>query len=170
MDTEDREHFRMISSAQVAPLADLPTRQSEGSSASAPDQAYCLRRTEIMLSCYRKDETHNPEVYSAAVSAILSDGYSQEVIDYVTDPRTGIPGKQKFLPAVAEVREACEERAAHLERMKKYSKTKPTRYVPSLRDPKPHPYGEYLARCEKLNINTRPIGAFERGGYLGPTE
>lgn len=123
-----------------------------------------------MLSCYRKDETHNPEVYSAAVSAILSDGYSREVVDYVTDPRTGIPGKQKFLPAVAEVREACEERAAHLERMQKYSKSKPRRYVPPLANPKPHPYGEYLDQCEKMGVNARPIGAFEKGGYLGPTE
>jgi hypothetical protein len=44
----------------------------------------------MMYDCYRKDEAHNPEVFSAAVAVILTD-FTKEVIDYVTDPRTGLP-------------------------------------------------------------------------------
>jgi hypothetical protein len=43
-----------------------------------------------------------------AVAATLAD-YPPDVIEYVTDPRTGLPAKCKWLPSVAEVREACED-------------------------------------------------------------
>jgi len=52
----------------------------------------------------------------AAVVAVLCD-YAQEIVQYVTDPRTGLPSRVKWLPAVAEVREACEERRMYLERV-----------------------------------------------------
>ena len=43
-----------------------------------------------------------------AIAATLAE-YPKEVIEYITDPRTGLPAKLKWLPTVAEVREACEE-------------------------------------------------------------
>lgn len=43
-----------------------------------------------------------------AIAATLAD-YPREVVEHVTDPRTGLPAKLKFLPSVAEVREACED-------------------------------------------------------------
>lgn len=48
-----------------------------------------------------------------AVAATLAE-YAQEVIEYVTDPRTGLPAKLKWLPSVAEVREACEDHSKYL--------------------------------------------------------
>ncbi len=36
--------------------------------------------------------------------------YPQEVIEEVTDPRTGLARVLKFLPAIAEIAEACEAR------------------------------------------------------------
>jgi hypothetical protein len=121
-----------------------------------------------MLSCYRKDETHNPEIYSSAVSAVLADGYSREIVDYVTDPRTGLPSRNKFLPSVAEVREACDERAAHIDRIKRYETLKPVppREVPIV--PGQITYREFLEHCKTTGARPRPIGAFEPGGYLGP--
>lgn len=74
-----------------------------------------------MLSCYRRDDTHNPEIYSAAIAAIMGE-YSESVVAYVTDPRTGIPSVKKFLPNVAEVREALDVRAAHVERESTYER------------------------------------------------
>ena len=108
MDLDEQEHFKTITLVPAGQRDDWQGRQSEENSGSVPDPAYCLRRTEIMLSCYRKDEAHNPEVYSSAVSAVLADGYSRDIVDFVTDPRTGLPSRNKFLPSVAEVREACE--------------------------------------------------------------
>lgn len=43
----------------------------------------------------------------AAITAILSE-YPDSVIETVTDPRTGIPSKVKWLPTVAEVKTECE--------------------------------------------------------------
>lgn len=63
-----------------------------------------------MFGCFRKGEANDPETYTAAVSAVLS-LYSPEIVHRITDPRTGLAGRSKFLPTVSEVREACEEEA-----------------------------------------------------------
>lgn len=60
-----------------------------------------------MFGCYRKQEANDPEIYVAAVTAVLSE-YPQPVIETVTDPRSGLPSRLKWLPSVAEVREECE--------------------------------------------------------------
>jgi hypothetical protein len=91
----------------------------ESSHSGRGPAAFCLRRAELMLSCYRKDETHNPEIYSAAIAAVMGE-YSEAVVEYVTDPRTGLPSRQKFLPNVAEVREALDARAAIVHRSSTY--------------------------------------------------
>jgi len=41
------------------------------------------------------------------VTAVLSD-FPREVVDFVIDPRTGILGTSKWMPSVAEIKEACE--------------------------------------------------------------
>lgn len=73
-----------------------------------------IKRTALLFGCYRKGDANDPEIYTAAVAATLAD-YSAEVIEYVTDPRTGLPSKLKWLPTVAEVREACESHAKFVE-------------------------------------------------------
>lgn len=69
------------------------------------------RRAAMLLSCYRKGDAEDPEIYAAAVASILS-SYPQAVAYRVTDPRTGIAGKSQWLPTVAEVRAACEAEMA----------------------------------------------------------
>lgn len=64
----------------------------------------------MMFGCFRKDEAQNPEVYCAAIAATFA-LYSKSVVDFVTDPRTGIPSESKFLPNVAEVRTVCNTQA-----------------------------------------------------------
>lgn len=66
-----------------------------------------------MFGCYRKADANDPEIYTAAIAATLAD-YEPEIIQYVTDPRTGLPSKLKWLPTVAEVREACEGHADYV--------------------------------------------------------
>jgi len=70
-------------------------------------QAYALTRAKILFGCYRRNEANDPEIFTAAVAGVLAD-YAREVIDYVTDPRTGIARKSKWMPSVAEIAEACE--------------------------------------------------------------
>jgi hypothetical protein len=60
-----------------------------------------------MFGCFRKGEANDPELYVAAVAAVLGE-YPRKVIDYVTDPRTGLPRKVDFHPTIAEISRACE--------------------------------------------------------------
>ena len=64
----------------------------------------------MLFGCYRKGDANDPEMYTAAIAAILSD-YSEEVIQHVTDPRTGIARKINWLPTVHEVDAACMDHA-----------------------------------------------------------
>lgn len=72
-----------------------------------------------MFGCYRRDEAADPETYVGAVVMVLS-RYEADVIAYVTDPFTGLPGRIPFLPNLYEVKLACEERAAELARTERF--------------------------------------------------
>ncbi len=65
-------------------------------------------RAAVMFGCYRKGDANDPDTYTAAVTLILAE-YDPEVIRRVTDPRTGLPRKMKWMPNPAEVAEACDE-------------------------------------------------------------
>jgi hypothetical protein len=44
------------------------------------------------------------------------------VIDFITDPRTGLPSSSQWLPSVYEVRKACDERMDHLSKIEQVRK------------------------------------------------
>jgi len=95
--------------------------QRETLSADAHSSAKCppriaAQRAALMLGCYRRGDAIDPETYSAAIVAVLSE-FPQHVVEYVTDPRTGIPGNFQWLPSVAEVKQACIQRQAYLDRL-----------------------------------------------------
>jgi len=110
MDSEDRDHFKTIALAQAEQPDGSQKKQNEANYSSDQFQAYCLRRAQMMFGCYRKDEAQNPEIYCAAISATLA-LYSKSVVDFVTDPRSGIPSEKEWLPNVAEVRTYCTRQA-----------------------------------------------------------
>lgn len=61
-----------------------------------------------LLGCYRAGDANDPEVYIAAVVAVLAQ-YPADVIRAVTEPTTGLPSRLNWLPTVREVTQACEE-------------------------------------------------------------
>lgn len=71
-----------------------------------------------MFGCYRKGDANDPETYTAAITVILAE-YAPEVVQRVTDPRTGIARKLKFLPTVAELSEECEAAKSYLDAVHK---------------------------------------------------
>lgn len=91
-------------------LSKLPTASSTESRDGERRERLKLAadRTRLLFGCYRKGDANDPEIYTAAVAAVLSE-YDPEVIVRVTDPRTGLPRKTKFLPNPAEVSDACDE-------------------------------------------------------------
>ena len=98
-----------------------PTPLSPPSGGSSPppppsdhDRALlAAQRAAILFGCYRRGDANDPEIYTAAITAILAE-YPPEVIQHVTDPRTGIARKIKFLPSIPELDEACKEYATFI--------------------------------------------------------
>ena len=157
-----RDHFKTIANPYPERPPGSPKPQSEASSPSVLAPAYCLNRARLLFVCYRKDEAHDPEMYAAAIAAILGD-YPQQVVDRVTDPRTGIASESKWLPSVAEVREFCDDTVKRMHRLAQPVHKRNSEPQPRV---KTAPGQSYVEMFEKYG---RPIGAFEPGGYLGPS-
>lgn len=101
--------------AYLPPPENLPRPRTGESLASAPDRAsYILRRVRMMYGCYRRSESYDPEIFAAAAAAVLSD-YDLDIVDYVTDPRTGLPSRIKWPPEAQEIRSACDALQAERE-------------------------------------------------------
>src|ERR1700674_4297464 len=115
MDREDHDHFKTIVSQQVGRQIGLSKKPNEVNSDLSRDPDYSLRKAKQICACYRKDEAHDPEMYVAALAAVLSD-YPEYIINYVADPRTGITASCKWLPSVAEVKTACDAEMAKIGR------------------------------------------------------
>jgi hypothetical protein len=96
--------------AHLRPLVEC-SKQSDLStyrSAAKTDVETALQRAQILLGCYRRDDAADPETYGGAVAAVLAE-YPPDIVQRVTDPRSGIPSRSQWLPTVKEVRDACEE-------------------------------------------------------------
>ena len=79
---------------------------------SSPTSTKCDPRTASrkaaqLFGCYPRNEANDPEMFLTAASALLA-SYPEVVVDRVCDPIRGLPAKHKFLPALAEIRAACE--------------------------------------------------------------
>jgi len=70
---------------------------------SAPEIGDGVKR---LLGCYPAGKPSDPQVYVAAVTAVLAK-YPNEIVREVTDPVRGLPSTCKFLPSIAELMEAC---------------------------------------------------------------
>lgn len=113
-----------------------------------------------MFGSYRKDDANDPDIYAAAVGLALSD-YPRSVVEYATDPRTGLAAKHKFPPNVAEVKEFCDDEMARIERM---SRPAP-RFVKRGYEPPPHYPGR---RANVLVGPASPMYALAEGYTRSP--
>src|SRR5262245_36528057 len=91
-----------------SPASSQPsTGSSQQSQQSRQRQALILRCQKVLFSAYRADQYADPETFMASLGAVL-EGFPDEVIIYVTDPRTGIQRRSKWPPTISEVITACE--------------------------------------------------------------
>lgn len=70
--------------------------------------SYAAERAKLLLGCYRTGDANDPATYVAAIAATLAH-YPEDIITRVTHPVTGLPSRNKWLPSVNEVREACDD-------------------------------------------------------------
>jgi hypothetical protein len=118
MDREDREHFRTIHDPSAGRYG---SNERQAASSSALDQASCERLAETICGCYRRDEAQNPDVFAAALKAVLMD-YPADIARYAADPRTGVVSAFPMgLPNVGQIRQFLEDQQARKDRLQHYS-------------------------------------------------
>ena len=101
---------------KIVPFTPPPTSLLTSSTASTPTSPELAAiKARQLFGCFRKGDANDPDTYAAAIAAVLT-RFPPEVVAHVTDPRTGLPSRSNFLPTVHEVRLACEERDADLNR------------------------------------------------------
>lgn len=80
-------------------------------------KALNLRCQLALFSSYRIDQYADAEGFKNSLGAVL-EGFPDEVIRYVCDPRTGLQRRLKWPPTISEVIEACEDHQDHLKRLR----------------------------------------------------
>lgn len=128
MDKEDREQFsklRQTNSTDSAQSTSHPLFSN-----CSPQ--YAMERARLMFGCYRRGDANDPDIYVAAVTAVLA-RYPAEIVKAVTDPCFGLPSRKtesgwSGLPDVADVKAACEAEAERAERLKKYAELPRTEF------------------------------------------
>lgn len=61
----------------------------------------------MLFACYRMDQYSDPDGFMVQMAMVLSE-YPEDVVNRVTDPRTGLQRSSKFPPSIAEIVKACE--------------------------------------------------------------
>jgi hypothetical protein len=79
------------------------------------DQASSAVRS--IMRVHPRTDVDDAEAYALAAAAILSE-YPADVLIRVSDPRTGIVRRVKFLPRLAELAEACDAEISRRHRMR----------------------------------------------------
>ena len=162
MDTEDRDHFKTMSNPSQRRLDVLKQQQKRASSASDPDLAYCLKAAQTICGCYRRDEAHAPDIFAAALGAVLSE-FPRQVVDYVADPRTGVITDYPMgLPNVGQIRSLCVEAEKRMDRLAApQEKLVVKRFVPPPLRPGQIDSDMHAAMVKAGTAKPRALGPFE---------
>ena len=67
-----------------------------------------LQAADLIYSAYRPDDFAKPDLFVLQLGMVL-EGYSDEVIRQLADPRTGIQRRRKKPPSIADIVEACDD-------------------------------------------------------------
>jgi hypothetical protein len=90
-------------------------RSTENSPNLKARKKLILQCQRIVFSAYRADQYADPEGFMLSLGMVLQD-YPDEVIVYITDPRTGVQRRNNWPPTIAEIVAACDDRIAYLKR------------------------------------------------------
>jgi hypothetical protein len=140
----------------------LPSAESLPSSNSR--KALILRSLLALFTSYRLDQYADPDGFKTIMGAVL-EGYPNEVVIYVCDPRTGIQRRCKWPPTVSEIVEACDDHRDFLERAARPKAKIPPHKYDSRWDEKPQ---GALANVFIPEGHPRYAGLVEKVKDLGP--
>jgi hypothetical protein len=80
--------------------------------------AWITSRIEAMMSVYRRDDFSNPTLAAVQYCTFLEQ-YSDQVIESVTSPKSGLQTEAKFPPTLAEVKAFCDRSQRSFDRIAK---------------------------------------------------
>lgn len=89
-----------------------------------------LKCQKALFSAYRADQYADAAGFVVSLGTVMEE-FSDEVIDYVFSPQTGIQRHLKWPPALSEIVAACEEHREFLEKLRKQR--------PAFQERKPEP-------------------------------
>jgi len=92
----------------LRPLTSSSQMLTSGSQKSAEKVAFSTERARLLLGQFRRGEANDPATFITSVAAVLA-RYSEAVVLYVTDPRTGLASKGDWLPTIHEIVAECEK-------------------------------------------------------------
>src|ERR1700676_5014825 len=78
-----------------------------------------LQCQRMLFGAYRADQYADPDGFMIQLGMVLEQ-YSDEIVVYVTDPRTGVQRDSVWPPSIAEVVRACNACHAELQRIERF--------------------------------------------------
>jgi hypothetical protein len=94
-------------------------RSTENSPNLRARKKLILQCQRILFSAYRANQYADPDGFMVSLGMVLEQ-YPDDVIVYITDPRTGVQRGKNWPPTIAEIVTACDDRIAHLKRIERY--------------------------------------------------
>lgn len=104
---------------QFKKLAVVSSTQPSASSPKSKNTEMILRCQLRLFAAYRTDQYADPDGYVASLGMVLEQ-YPEDVVDFITNPRTGIQRTSKFPPTISEIVQACDARVADLKKQERY--------------------------------------------------
>lgn len=86
---------------------------AEPPSISREHMAWASNQVNLFFGSFRKADADNPETFTAGCLRLFT-AYDSEIVRYVVDPVTGLPGRSVWLPSLSEVKSALDIRAFEL--------------------------------------------------------
>lgn len=90
----------------LQPLMTSSRKLASVSQESVQRAEFASKRARLLLGQFRKGEANDPATFVHSVAAVLA-RFPEDIVVYVTDPRTGLASKSDWMPTVREVSEEC---------------------------------------------------------------
>lgn len=92
--------------ASLRQLVERPTGSPE-------NLTWATGQVNLFFGSFRKADADDPETFTAGCLRLFT-AYPADVVRYIVDPLTGLPGKTEWLPSLRKVKETLDARSAEL--------------------------------------------------------